>query len=52
MNDTDSLMSCSKDSSSKFEVHGLGRGVRGMGGQDNINNLALHYNQISVVGEK
>jgi hypothetical protein len=49
MNDTDSPMSCSKNGSSKFEVHRLGRGVRGIGGQDNISNLALHYNQISVV---
>jgi hypothetical protein len=49
MNDTDSPMSCSKNSSSKCEVHGLGRGVRSIGGQDNISNLAFHYNQITVV---
>jgi hypothetical protein len=49
MNDIDSPMSSSKNSSSKFEVDGLGRGVRGIGGQDNISNLAFHYNQITVV---
>jgi hypothetical protein len=52
MNDTDSPMSCSKNGSSKFEVHGLGRGVRGIAGQDNISNLAFHYNQITVVRGK
>ena len=36
MNSTDSSMPCPKSGSSKFEVHGLGSGVRGIGGQGNI----------------